>query len=215
MTQATITSYTLLDFISEGDMDLFFSFIEEHMDEHAARLRENGMTKFYVTRIFNKGDKFTIANWLEYRDQEAFVACDRIWQDFMDDSRDKMQHIAKVVPHRGIVQYDFSLGNLPSSAAGRPVCRLRHQARHAPSGLHGDLVLDDIGDQLAVIDIESQRHPHVQRLLQDRERAGKMRQVVDIFPACPEEPVRSFGPLAPHSASGGDDLFGGIIYVII
>ena len=36
------------------------------------------------------------------------MACDRIWQDFMDDSRDKMQHIAKVVPHRGIVQYDFS-----------------------------------------------------------------------------------------------------------
>ncbi|MEC7496262.1 MAG: hypothetical protein VX773_09110, partial [Pseudomonadota bacterium] len=69
MTQATITSYTLLDFISEGDMDLFFSFIEDHMDEHAARLRGNGMTKFYVTRIFNKGDKFTIANWLEYRDQ--------------------------------------------------------------------------------------------------------------------------------------------------
>ena len=108
MTQATITSYTLLDFISEGDMNLFFSFIEEHMDEHAARLRENGMTKFYVTRIFNKGDKFTIANWLEYRDQEAFVACDRIWQEFIQDSRDKMQHIAKVVPHRGIVQYDFS-----------------------------------------------------------------------------------------------------------
>lgn len=49
MTQATITSYTLLDFIPEGDMNLFFSFIEEHMDEHAARLRENGMTKFYVT----------------------------------------------------------------------------------------------------------------------------------------------------------------------
>ena len=88
MTQAPITSYTLLDFISEGDMDLFFSFIEDHMDEHAARLRENGMTKFYVTRIFNKGDKFTIANWLECRDQEAFVACDRIWQEFMQDSRD-------------------------------------------------------------------------------------------------------------------------------
>ena len=32
MTQAKITSYTLLDFISEGDMDLFFSFIEDHMD---------------------------------------------------------------------------------------------------------------------------------------------------------------------------------------
>ena len=108
MTQATITSYTLLDFISEGDMDLFFSFIEDHMDEHAARLRENGMTKFYVSRVFNKGDKYTIGNWLEYEDQEAFAACDKIWQQFLADTSDKFNFVSKVVPYRGIVQYDFS-----------------------------------------------------------------------------------------------------------
>ena len=108
MTQAKITSYTLLDFISEGDMDLFFSFIEDHMDEHAARLRENGMTKFYVSRVFNKGDKYTIGNWLEYEDQEAFAACDKIWQQFLADTSDKFNFVSKVVPYRGIVQYDFS-----------------------------------------------------------------------------------------------------------
>ena len=108
MTQATITSYTLLDFISEGDMDLFFSFIEDHMDKHAARLRENGMTKFYVSRVFNKGDKYTIGNWLEYEDQEAFAACDKIWQQFLADTSDKFNFVSKVVPYRGIVQYDFS-----------------------------------------------------------------------------------------------------------
>ena len=80
MSKAVITSYTLLDFLSEGDMLAFFTFVEEHMEGHAANLRAHGMTKFYVSRVFNKGDKYTIGNWLEYEDQEAFAACDKIWQ---------------------------------------------------------------------------------------------------------------------------------------
>ena len=65
MSKAVITSYTLLDFLSEGDMLAFFTFVEEHMEGHAANLRAHGMTKFYVSRVFNKGDKYTIGNWLE------------------------------------------------------------------------------------------------------------------------------------------------------
>ena len=108
MSKAVITSYTLLDFISEADMVAFFSFVEAHMEKHADNLRANGMTKFYVSRVFNKGDKFTIGNWLEYEDQNAYVACDKIWQEFMSDSADKFNFISKIVPYRGVVQYDFS-----------------------------------------------------------------------------------------------------------
>ena len=57
MSKAVIPSYTLLDFLSEGDMLAFFTFVEEHMEGHAANLRVHGMTKFYVSRVFNKGDK--------------------------------------------------------------------------------------------------------------------------------------------------------------
>ena len=32
MSKAVITSYTLLDFLSEGDMLAFFTFVEEHME---------------------------------------------------------------------------------------------------------------------------------------------------------------------------------------
>lgn len=65
------------------------------------------MTKFYVSRVFNKGDKFTIGNWLEYEDQHAYVASDKIWQEFMSDSADKFNFISKIVPYRGVVQCDF------------------------------------------------------------------------------------------------------------
>lgn len=108
MSKAVIISYTLLDFMSEADMNGFFSFVESKMEQHAVNLRANSMTKFYISRVFNKGDKFTICNWLEYENQDAFVACDKIWQKFLQDSSSNFDFITKVVPYRGIVQYDFS-----------------------------------------------------------------------------------------------------------
>ncbi len=44
----------------------------------------------------------------DHEDQEAFTACDKIWQQFLADSSDKFNFVSKVVPYRGIVQYDFS-----------------------------------------------------------------------------------------------------------
>ena len=52
MSKAVITSYTLLDFLSEGDMLAFFTFVEENMEGHAANLRAHGMTKFYVCLLY-------------------------------------------------------------------------------------------------------------------------------------------------------------------
>ena len=69
MSDAVITSYTLVDFPTENDLIAFFVFVEQHYEELASDLRDNGMTKFYVTRVFNKEGKFTVGNWLEYTNQ--------------------------------------------------------------------------------------------------------------------------------------------------
>ena len=108
MSQAAITSYTFLDFLSEGDIFAFFTFVEEHMEGHAANLRAHGMTKFYFSRVFNNVDKYTIGNWLEHEDQTASSYCDKIWQQFLADRSNSFNFVSKVVPYRGIVQYDFS-----------------------------------------------------------------------------------------------------------
>ena len=65
MSKAAIISFTLLDFPNESEMRGFLYLVEQRYEAHAAKLRAAGMTRFYVTRIFNKGDKFTIGNWLE------------------------------------------------------------------------------------------------------------------------------------------------------
>ncbi len=109
MSKAAIISFTLLDFPNESEMRGFLYLVEQRYDAHAAKLRAAGMTRFYVTRIFNKGDKFTIGNWLEYRDQDAFSRCDAIWKEYMSDLiKDVPQFSPKISPNRGIVMYDFS-----------------------------------------------------------------------------------------------------------
>ena len=62
MSKAAIISFTLLDFPNESEMRGFLYLVEQRYEAHAAKLRAAGMTRFYVTRIFNKGDKFTIGN---------------------------------------------------------------------------------------------------------------------------------------------------------
>ena len=109
MSKAAIISFTLLDFPNESEMRGFLYLVEQRYEAHAAKLRAAGMTRFYVTRIFNKDDKFTIGNWLEYRDQDAFAKCDAIWKEYMSDLiKDVPQFAPKISPNRGIVMYDFS-----------------------------------------------------------------------------------------------------------
>ena len=108
MSIGIITSFTLIDFPSESEMTAFFVFMEQHVEELASDLRANGMTKFYTTRVFNKEGKFTVGNWLEYKDADSYAACDKIWAKFMDEKGNRLEVVRKVVPHRCVVQYDHT-----------------------------------------------------------------------------------------------------------
>ena len=108
MSTGVITSFTLIDFLNESEMTAFFVFVEKNMEVLSDELRANGMIKFYVTRVFNKNDKFTVGNWLEYKDAESYKACEAIWVKFFKEKASKSGLIGKVAPHRCVVQYDYS-----------------------------------------------------------------------------------------------------------
>ena len=108
MSTGVITSFTLIDFLNESEMTAFFVFFEKNIEGLSDELRANGMIKFYVTRVFNKEGKFTVGNWLEYKDAESYKACEGIWAEFMKEKASKAGLIGKVAPHRCVVQYDYS-----------------------------------------------------------------------------------------------------------
>ena len=104
MSTGVVTSFTLTDFPSESEMTAFFVFMEKHTDALANELRANGMTKFYVTRAFNKDDKFMVGNWLEYKDTDSYAACDKIRAKFTSEVASKSRLVRKIAPHRCVVQ---------------------------------------------------------------------------------------------------------------
>ena len=104
MSTGVVTSFTLIDFPSESEMTAFFVFMEKHTDALANELRAIGMTKFYVTRAFNKDDKFMVGNWLEYKDTDSYAACDKIRAKFTSEVASKSRLVRKIAPHRCVVQ---------------------------------------------------------------------------------------------------------------
>ena len=54
---------------------------QQDMGKLSDKLRPLGMTRFHSSRLFLPEDRFIVGNWLEYRDMEAYEACDKVWQE--------------------------------------------------------------------------------------------------------------------------------------
>ena len=92
MKDAEFTSYTIIEFPSEAEMEFFLS---ERISKSASlrdSMKKSGMKKWVTSRIFNKENKFVIANWLEYESQEAYETCNEMFENHVAE---KSQRIIK------------------------------------------------------------------------------------------------------------------------
>ena len=72
-------------------------------------MKKNGMKKWVTSRIFNKDNKFVIANWLEYESQEAYENCNELFEQHVAKNRnDLSKHTVKIQSYRGIVIFEHS-----------------------------------------------------------------------------------------------------------
>ena len=76
----TVISFTTIEFPNEEMMEKTYDIFQQEMRSLADKLRPAGMIRFHSSRLFLPEDKLMFGNWLEYRDMEAFKACDAIWQ---------------------------------------------------------------------------------------------------------------------------------------
>ena len=76
----TVISFTTIEFPNEEMMEKTYDIFREEMQSLADKLRPAGMIRFHSSRLFLPEDKLMFGNWLEYRDMEAFKACDAIWE---------------------------------------------------------------------------------------------------------------------------------------
>ena len=109
MNDAEFTSYTIIEFPSEAEMEFFLSERISKSTSLRDSMKKGGMKKWVTSRIFNKDNKFVIANWLEYESQEAYENCNQLFEQHVAKNRDELsKHTVKIQSYRGIVIFEHS-----------------------------------------------------------------------------------------------------------
>ncbi|MDC1117632.1 hypothetical protein OAT77_01460 [Alphaproteobacteria bacterium] len=107
----TVISFTTIEFPNEELMKKMRDILHEEMTSLAEKLRPEGMIRFHSSRLFLPEDKLMFGNWLEYRDMEAFKACDAIWQKNGEEFFEKYGELyvdVKFTSYRGQVIQDWT-----------------------------------------------------------------------------------------------------------
>ena len=79
MTNVTIINYTTRDFATKEQLELYLIRQEKVYTPEIIKLfTEAGLLRRVVTQIWNKQGKFRLGVYYAYRDEKAFVNCQKI-----------------------------------------------------------------------------------------------------------------------------------------
>jgi len=109
MAEATLMNFVTVDYPTESDMEVSRFRWEESRKEYLPKLQENGLVRFTVLRIWNKEGIFRLGYWYEYKDPEAYAACQAVWQEI--EKAGKARSPIKVFANRGVVLEDNKLSD--------------------------------------------------------------------------------------------------------
>ena len=107
MTSSKLISYTTREFLTENELKLYVKMQDEIytplvIDEFI----KSGLLRRALTKVWNKKGASKVAIIFEYKDDQSFVACQRLLEKY---HHPKVKNFAnKVVGTRGIVLHEFT-----------------------------------------------------------------------------------------------------------
>jgi hypothetical protein len=75
---AKLMSYNQIDFQSKFHMDAMVQQMESVNEQMGHKFKEAGLLSFTVTQIWNKQGKFRLGVYYAYRDEKAFIDCQKL-----------------------------------------------------------------------------------------------------------------------------------------
>ena len=85
-----LMSYNQLDFQSKANLELHVSQLESETEIYSKQLEQAGMLSFTLTQVWNKQGKHRLGLYLSYRDEKAFIECQKIINGIPDDEENPM-----------------------------------------------------------------------------------------------------------------------------
>jgi len=107
MTSSKLINYTTREFLTENELELYVKMQDEiYTPAVIDEFIKSGLLRRALTKVWNKKGASKVAIIFEYKDDQSFVACQRLLEKY---HHPKVKNFAnKVVGTRGIVLHEFT-----------------------------------------------------------------------------------------------------------
>ena len=105
MSESKLISYITSDFQTKSDMKVGEIEWEKIMNEKFEKFKKAGAIRQTVTQIWNKEGTLRLGHLWEYKDEKAFVECQKIFRDAEEEFKRRTGIVWKIFSNRGVVLY--------------------------------------------------------------------------------------------------------------
>ena len=107
MLNAKLMSYNQIDFQSKFHMEAMIRQMESVSEEMQEKFKDAGLLSFTVTQIWNKQGKFRLGVYYAYKDEKAFINCQKLLNGIPTDEENPTIQNAD----RGVVIFNVDLSD--------------------------------------------------------------------------------------------------------
>ena len=109
MSQSKLMSYITSDFLSKSDMGVGAEQQQAIIEEMLPKFKKAGAIRQTVSQIWNKEGVFRLGTMWEYKDEKAFIECQKLFREAEMKFEQKAKITVKNFSNRGIILYDVVL----------------------------------------------------------------------------------------------------------
>lgn len=96
MSDSKLISYITSDFQTKSDMKVREIEWKKIMNERFEKFKKAVVTRQIVTQIWNKDGTLRLGHLWEYKDEKAFIACQKIFRDAEEEFKRRIGIVWKV-----------------------------------------------------------------------------------------------------------------------
>ena len=109
MSESKLMSYITSDFTSKSDMRVGAEEWQAIIQEMLPKFKKAGAIRQTVSQIWNKEGVFRLGTLQEYKDENAFIQCQKLFREAEMKFEKKVQITTKDFSNLGIIFYDTIL----------------------------------------------------------------------------------------------------------
>ena len=102
MSESKLISYITSDFQTKSDMKVGEIEWEKIMNEKFEKFKKAGAIRQTVTQIWNKEGTLRLGHLWEYKDEKAFVECQKIFRDAEEEFKRRTGIVWKIFSNRAL-----------------------------------------------------------------------------------------------------------------